>query len=164
MRVFSFDHIDDSRILLADIWGRLALLSLSRGQSGVSELKCALLGEVSSFYNVFYSLLRNLFKHADIKCSLNCLPQQRHILCRLPSRRLPACEAIAYSITSSQWHAVTCADPGCVQECRSDWRCLNHGIRRLNTSANHQPCFSERNANLYIYRLLHVRAVSIAAL
>jgi DNA damage-binding protein 1 len=53
MQVFSYDYIDDSRILLADIWGRLALLSLSRCQSGVSELKCALLGEVSSFNNVF---------------------------------------------------------------------------------------------------------------
>lgn len=49
MQPFSFDHIDNSRILLADTWGRLALLSVSRDQSGVSELRCVLLGEVSSF-------------------------------------------------------------------------------------------------------------------
>lgn len=58
----SFDHIDDSRILLADIWGRLALLSLSRGQGGVRELKCALLGEVSSFHNFFTLYLGTFLK------------------------------------------------------------------------------------------------------
>lgn len=46
----SYDYIDDSRILLADAWGRLALLSLSRGNSGMGELRCVLLGEVSLPY------------------------------------------------------------------------------------------------------------------
>jgi DNA damage-binding protein 1 len=52
--VTAFDHIDDSRILLADTWGRLALLSVSRGQSGVNELRCVLLGEISCATTIAY--------------------------------------------------------------------------------------------------------------